>query len=180
MLNKNLRVRVQKVIFQVFWFQNLPLNTLPQRNGYSTVQTLLREVVLDEAALFAGNFIRMSLICSFIFCCNGQSVSFFRTKRLMSQNHQSNKILIRKKRMHLLLMFVSLSLSTLCFQILLTKMKSALYVPLHHALGNLCHGQQAFKRVYVLQKWALLNLCVFILHKTKFVEKKGKVRNLSN
>lgn len=38
---------------------------------------LLMEVVRDEVAVFVSNSIRMSLICNFIFCCNGQSVSFF-------------------------------------------------------------------------------------------------------
>lgn len=82
---------------------------------------LLMEVVRDEVALFVSNSIRMSLICNFIFCCNGQLFHFSLTERLMCETHQSSKILIKKKGICLLLMFGPLSLFTLFFQILLPK-----------------------------------------------------------
>lgn len=44
------------------------------------------EVVHDEVALFASNFIRMSLIYSFNFYCNGQSVWFFTYQKINELN----------------------------------------------------------------------------------------------
>lgn len=99
---------------------------------------------------------------------------FSLTGRLMSEPHQSNKILIKKERMCLLLMFGPLSLSTLYFQILLQNEICLLCAPMS-CVGKLIAWIAGFwTDSNIFARWALLIRHIFIVCRTKCMKKRRR------